>query len=67
MNINRILKISFGLISTVLVFSLYMVKFSDVESNNIGIQLAGEIPEPATALLVAAGGIWLYRRKRRNR
>jgi len=67
MNINRILKISFGLISTALVFLLYMVKFSDVESNNIGIQLAGEIPEPATALLVAAGGIWLYRRKRRNR
>ena len=67
MNIHKILKIGLGLIVTVLLVSSYITKISDVESNHIGIQLAGEIPEPTTSLLIVAGGLWLYRRNRRNR
>jgi len=67
MNIRKILRIGLALIVTALLVSSYIAKISEVESNNIGIQLAGEIPEPATTLLLAAGGILLYRRGRRNR
>ena len=64
MNMGKILKIGIGLmVSSLALPYLFNIDAALCPSN---VQLAGEIPEPAGALLVTLGGIILYRRKRKN-
>ena len=64
MNAGKILKISIGLTVTALLLP-YLFN-TDAGLCNSNVQLAGEIPEPAGALLITLGGIIIYRRKRKN-
>jgi len=63
---NKIIKIGAGVIVTALLMCVFITNQHDAGTNTVGIQLAGEIPEPATSLLLAAGGILMYRRYRRK-
>ena len=63
---NKIIKVGVGVMVTTWLIYSFMTNPHDVETSNIGIQFAGEIPEPITSWLIAAGGLWLYRRKRRK-
>ena len=66
MNLAKIIKISVGIMVTAWLIYSFMTHPHVAETPHIGIQFAGEIPEPATSLLITAGGLWLYRRKRRK-
>ena len=66
MNMAKIMKIGVGIIVTTWLICSIAMNPHGVEPHNVGIQFAGEIPEPMTSWLIVAGGLWLYRRKRRK-
>ena len=65
-NIYEILKFSLGLIATALVYVPYFSGVVDASINNSDVQIAYEIPEPTSVLLVTLGGVLLHRRYRRH-
>ena len=67
MNVYKIIKTSISVFATALLMYLFLLNYQqDVNTKTIGIQLAGEIPEPATTMFLAVGGILLYKRRRRK-